>query len=682
MRYRGLVLAMSMLVAFPFACSKKDASSNKAFVTFTVGDSFYSRGAAWERLEVGSALSERDRIKTEKSSTVDVQIGQSVLRIKEKSEVILQTIFKDKTTGLESTSLELTVGMVMAKPKKLVRGESFMVKTPTAVAGVRGTMFTVESTPERNTRVSVVDGKVSVAKRIVAIENIEESAVKESEAVKKIEEHIENTAVTVTENKTCEVRGSAIEEANKKVEKIVEQVAAKAEDKKAQEKKAENAVQEAEKLIEAMSTVPVIKTEVLTGVTGLKAEFESMQVVETPEEKETSAEKSEVKISVKPNNASIFLNGEMVGSGTVKLSLLPGVYTIKAEAEGYEIAEKKITVEEGKRLADEIALEEMKPLDRVRWNLDMKDPINGIVHSGKHVFVATEKGKVFAINRENTKRVWEHSMSSGISSGLAFDSNTLYFATADEKFHALSAADGSVQWSEPIDGAMILRVTPLVASGSIYVATSRGVVYSFNRRGGTSWKTRIKAAILETPVLADGNILAWGIDGKLHCLKSGSGRERWMIDAGKKFKVAVSEGFVYTVSYYGTITAINMEDGKTVWKKELGESVIASPLVFKDRLYIGTLSGRLYACALKDGAVLFRRGLGGPIRNTMTVANNIIHIASGNTLNAIDANGAVQWRYDVQSRITTAASVTDNEIFVGLDRGRVVSMNRSLERVR
>jgi len=66
----------------------------------------------------------------------------------------------------------------------------------------------------------------------------------------------------------------------------------------------------------------------------------------------------------------------------------------------------------------------------------------------------------------------------------------------------------------------------------------------------------------------------------------------------------------------------------------------------------------------------------------MTVANNIIHVASGNTLNAIDANGAVQWRYDVQSRITTAASVTDNEIFVGLDRGRVVSMNRSLERVR
>lgn len=682
MRYRGLIVAVSMLLAFPFACSKKDANSNKAFVTFTVGDSFFSRGTAWERLEVGTALSEKERIKTEKSSTVDVQIGQSVLRIKEKSEVILQTIFKDKSTGIESTSLELTVGMVMAKPKKLVKGESFLVKTPTAVAGVRGTMFTVESTPERNTRVSVVDGKVSVSKRIIAIENLEESAAKESEAIKKIEDHIEKTAITVTENRSCEVRGSAIEEANKKVEQIVEQVIAKAEDKKAEEKKAEAATKKAEKVIEEMSTAPAIKTEALTGVIELKTEFESMQVVEVPETKETSAEKTDVSISVNPANAVVFLNGEMVGSGTVKLSLLPGDYTIRAEADGFEGAQKQITVEAGKKISDKIALEELKPLDRVRWNLDMKEAISGIVYSGKSVFIATEKGKVFAINRENAKKIWERSMGGSIASGIAFDSNTLYFATADEKFHALSADDGAVKWSEPLEGAVILKVTPLIASGSIYVATSRGVVYSFNRRGGRSWKTRVKAAILESPVLTDNSILVWGIDGKLHCLSAGGGRHRWTIDVGKKFKVAASDEIVYTVTYYGTITAVKLEDGKVVWKKDLGESIIASPLIFKGKLYLATLSGRLYACALKDGAVLFKRGLGGSIRNNMTLADNIIYVSSNDTLHAIDANGAVQWRAGVQSRIVTAASVSDNEIFVGLDRGSVVSFNRSLERIR
>jgi hypothetical protein len=56
-------------------------------------------------------------------------------------------------------------------PKKLLKSEKFIIKTPTAVAGVRGTQFIVEADKKKTTRIKVFDGKVKVAKRIKKFDN-------------------------------------------------------------------------------------------------------------------------------------------------------------------------------------------------------------------------------------------------------------------------------------------------------------------------------------------------------------------------------------------------------------------------------------------------------------------------------------------------------------------------------
>jgi hypothetical protein len=68
----------------------------------------------------------------------------------------------NSSTGTGKTSLELFYGIIKAKVKKLST-ETIQVRTPVAVAAVRGTEFAVVYENEDTTELEVYDGKVSIA---------------------------------------------------------------------------------------------------------------------------------------------------------------------------------------------------------------------------------------------------------------------------------------------------------------------------------------------------------------------------------------------------------------------------------------------------------------------------------------------------------------------------------------
>ncbi len=677
MKRKVMSLGLTIVLVMPFACGKKDAKVGNAVVTFSVGEALFFKDNAWRKLEVGSLLLERDRVKTGEASTVDIQIGQSVVRVKENSEVLLSTIYRDSATGMESSTLDLSVGVVLAKPKKLMKGESFLVKTPTAVAGVRGTMFTVETTEARDTRVAVLDGKVEVGKRIMALEEAEQLSGKDAEIIQQLEQHVEESAVTVTENKAVEVKSKAVDEVNRKVETIVEKLADSG------EKKVEVPQEEMARAIAAVAAAPALKTEEIKVEKALVEEFESMKVVEVPKEeavKEDKVERSDLELTVTPENALVYLNGEVVGAGNVKLSLLPGTYSIRIQAEGYEDMQREYTVLQGKNEEEAITLQRIKLLDRVRWNLGVKEAVRGILYSGRNVFIATDNGTVLALNRANGMKVWENRLGSPVTSGMVMDNDAIFLSTADEKLHAVEKEKGSTVWSQELGGAVINNLSPVVTPEAVFIATSRGAVYSFSKRGKRNWKTSLSAGVFETPLLVNGTVLLSTADGKLYALKSSRGSEQWVRDVGSKFKIAFLNDTIYTVGYYGLVRALKADTGDVLWTRDLKEPMVINPLMLRDRIVLASTKGRVVALSPRDGTILFRRNLGGAVKTNMTLVDNELYVSSGDTLYAMDVNGGVQWSYDAPSRIATSASVAGNEVYVGLDNGRVISLNRSLAR--
>ncbi len=110
-----------------------------------------------EEAEIGQPLFSGDSVMTGKDSKAEVSFvdGTSV-RISERARLVVE-----QADTLRS--LKLILGKLWAKVAKLSSAQGrFQVETPTAVAGVRGTIFRVEVDHNSDTRVAVEEGEVEV----------------------------------------------------------------------------------------------------------------------------------------------------------------------------------------------------------------------------------------------------------------------------------------------------------------------------------------------------------------------------------------------------------------------------------------------------------------------------------------------------------------------------------------
>ena len=119
-------------------------------------------------IQIGEALKESDIILTGINSSCDIKIGESMIRIKENSKLIISQLLNREKA--DNVVLGLDVGKMLCRPKKLLKNENFYVRTPTAVAGVRGTVFSVEADAKKTTRIKVFKGSVNVVKRVDSLE--------------------------------------------------------------------------------------------------------------------------------------------------------------------------------------------------------------------------------------------------------------------------------------------------------------------------------------------------------------------------------------------------------------------------------------------------------------------------------------------------------------------------------
>ncbi|HPA70884.1 MAG TPA: FecR family protein [Spirochaetota bacterium] len=161
---RCMVIVLVVLAGGLFCSQVLDQPEEFASVTFFVGD--VKKNAV--DVQIGEVLNEKDVILTGQNASCDIKIGESIIRVKENSKLLVSQILRQNDT--ENVTLGLDVGKILCRPKKLMKNENFLVRTPTAVAGVRGTLFTVEADKKKTTRIKVFNGKVGVVKRVDALE--------------------------------------------------------------------------------------------------------------------------------------------------------------------------------------------------------------------------------------------------------------------------------------------------------------------------------------------------------------------------------------------------------------------------------------------------------------------------------------------------------------------------------
>ncbi len=143
----------------------------QATIVFVKGKAEVQRRGerAWRAAEIKMAVYPGDKLSTEDGAELEVKTDDgSVLKLKDRSLLEIDAMEKQAKPLATITSLKLGLGKLLGCIRKLSSKESkFDVTTPTAVAGVRGTVFAVFAEGD-STELDVLKGKVAVSGQVGA----------------------------------------------------------------------------------------------------------------------------------------------------------------------------------------------------------------------------------------------------------------------------------------------------------------------------------------------------------------------------------------------------------------------------------------------------------------------------------------------------------------------------------
>jgi hypothetical protein len=139
LNYLLMAIFLCLSVVITNLSCKKEAPT-EAIATFIVGEvKLLRQNEAPRQVKYADKMASQDIIKTGKNSFFAFQVGNSaIIRITANTTVLIESMLTDNTN-----KLFLKQGRVIESVKKLTKSSTYEVRTPTAIAAVRGTEFGV-----------------------------------------------------------------------------------------------------------------------------------------------------------------------------------------------------------------------------------------------------------------------------------------------------------------------------------------------------------------------------------------------------------------------------------------------------------------------------------------------------------------------------------------------------------
>jgi outer membrane protein assembly factor BamB len=199
-------------------------------------------------------------------------------------------------------------------------------------------------------------------------------------------------------------------------------------------------------------------------------------------------------------------------------------------------------------------------------------------------------------------------------SNTATDGQHFFVGGWDNTFRAIDAASGKVTWEKKIgkdkNGKIQFYYSPAISSpavgdGKVFVTTNDGILHAFDTNtGDTAWEFDGKKVGYSSPLYHDGRVYcAIGDEGKVFCWNARDGQKIWdskVLGVIYDSSFAWSNGRLFIATVEGTFNAIEADTGKTIWQYRLGVGhVFASPAADGERVYVGSLRGRVTALPVK-----------------------------------------------------------------------------------
>lgn len=164
----------------------------------------------------------------------------------------------------------------------------------------------------------------------------------------------------------------------------------------------------------------------------------------------------------------------------------------------------------------------------------------------------------------------------------------------------------------------------------------------------------------------------------------------WQADVGRtalvseRLRPALSQDRLYTAASDGTVMALDVKDGKPIWRKELDRPVSGGPAAADGLVVVGTREGEVLGLAAADGKLLWISGVTSEVLAPAAIGQGVVVVRTNDgRVFALDAKtGERRWIYDRNVPVLSLRGhgspvLVPGGVIVGFDNGRVAALSLS-----
>lgn len=239
-------------------------------------------------------------------------------------------------------------------------------------------------------------------------------------------------------------------------------------------------------------------------------------------------------------------------------------------------------------------------------------------------------------------------------------------------------------WHAPTgsgNGKYYLRLKPLIAGESVFVASDKGEISAYQRESGKRlWETTVDNSVTAGVNGSEDALVVGAENGDLIALSADNGAELWRTQLSSMVTAVSAEdqGNIVARTGDGYIYGLRINDGTVNWKlntpvPDLSLQGQSEPIATQGVVMVGLDNGRIILVSAKNGAIGWEKAIAVAkgrseldrmvdIDGAMTLLGTVLYAVSYNgNVAAVDARtGNVGWRRAASS--STGVTVVDEAV--------------------
>jgi len=251
---------------------------------------------------------------------------------------------------------------------------------------------------------------------------------------------------------------------------------------------------------------------------------------------------------------------------------------------------------------------------RIRWNYLTGNKVRSSpTIFGEVTICGSDDGYLYCLNLETGNEVWKFKTGDIIRSSPLVVNGKVYFASRDMKVYCLDALSGQKVWAFHTGAFVDASPTYNEHNKTILIGSYSKKLYCLNAENGRlTWEFETPSEVFAACSVRNEKIFFGTDGGQFYCL-SDDGRQIWKIDVGAHVwatPALVEDKLIIPTGYDKMVRCLYQDTGEEVWNFRTENWNYSSPAVGGKYVFFGSDDQNLYCLYWKTGQLAWKGNLG------------------------------------------------------------------------